>query len=103
MPLILASLAALSFTAGGVFMKRADGWRDPIATAAFLLLFCAGAVFQSHAMRGVELGITYCLVLGLEAALAFAFGMFFFNEALTPLKAGSVLLIVSGIALLRAG
>ena len=54
-------------------------------------------------MRGVELGITYCLVLGLEAALAFAFGMVFFNEALTPLKAGSVLLIVSGIALLRAG
>jgi quaternary ammonium compound-resistance protein SugE len=98
---VLASLAALSFTVGGVFMKQADGLRHASATALFLLLFAVGAVIQSQAMRGAEMGATYVVVLGLEAALALAFGTFLFAEPITLPKIGAIVLIVSGIALLR--
>jgi multidrug transporter EmrE-like cation transporter len=101
MQLVLASLAALFFTVGGIFMKRADGLHDRPATALFLLLFGVGAVIQSLAMRGAELGATYIVVLGLEAALALAFGTLLFGEPITLPKVGGVLLIFGGIALLR--
>ena len=101
MQLVLCSLAALSFAVGGIFMKHADGLRHASASVVFLLLFGAGAAVQSQAMRGAELGPTYIVVLGLEAALALAFGTFLFAEPITFHKAGAVLLIVSGIAWLR--
>ena len=99
--LALISLAALSFTVGGIFMKRADGVRHASATALFLLLFAFGAAIQSQAMRGAELGATYIVVLGLEAALAVFFGAFLFAEPITLSKAAAILLIVGGIAWLR--
>jgi multidrug transporter EmrE-like cation transporter len=101
MQLVLSSLAALSFTVGGIFMKRADGLHHATATALFLLLFAVGAVIQSQAMRGAELGATYIVILGLEAALAVAFGTSLFAEPVTLAKIAAIVLIVSGIALLR--
>lgn len=101
MHLVLASLAALFFTVGGIFMKRADGLRHGLAVITFLMLFAVGAALQSQAMRGAQMGMTYVVVLGLEAALAVAFGTFLFAEPLTLRKMGAVALIVGGIALLR--
>lgn len=100
--MLLAAVAALSFTIGGVFMKYADGIRNVSAAALFLALFAFGAVVQSHAMRGADLGATYIVVLGLEAAFAFGLGAVLFAEAVTATKVAAVLLIVAGIALLRA-
>jgi multidrug transporter EmrE-like cation transporter len=101
MQLVLSSVAALSFTVGGIFMKHANGLQNHPAAALFLLFFMVGAAMQSHAMRGAELGTTYLLVLGLEAAFALAFGTFLFAEPLTIVKLTAVVLIVTGIALLR--
>ena len=101
MQLMLASLAALAFTVGGIFMKYAEGLRNLAASSGFLVMFGLGAVLQSQAMRGAELGSTYILVLGLEAAFAFGFGSVIFGEAVTVAKIAAIILIVSGIALLR--
>lgn len=102
MHLTLSALAALAFTVGGVFMKHADGLRHALPVAGFVALFAFGAAMQSQAMRGSELGATYVLVLGLEAALAFGLGVAFFGEAVTSAKVSAVVLIVVGIALLRS-
>jgi multidrug transporter EmrE-like cation transporter len=101
MYLFLACLAALAFTTGGVFMKQADGVRHALPVAAYVMLFGVGAALQSQAMRGTDLGATYVLVLGLEAALALTMGVLLFGESITVQKAGAVLLIVVGIAVLR--
>jgi len=97
----LAILAALAFTTGGVFMKYADGLQHPGSVVGFVVLFAAGALLQSQAMRGAELGVTYVLVLGLEAAFAFGLGVTIFQEAVTVVKLVAVGLVVAGIALLR--
>lgn len=84
-------------------MKSAQGLQNAVPVVGFLMLFSAGAAMQSLAMRGAELGATYILVLGLEAALAFGLGVALFGEAVTPSKVTAVALIVAGIALLRTG
>jgi quaternary ammonium compound-resistance protein SugE len=101
MYMLLAILAAVAFTSGGVFMKYADGTRHAVPVAGYVALFGIGAMLQSKAMRGSELGATYVLVLGLEAALAFGLGVVLFDETATWRKLAAVTLIVAGIALLR--
>jgi len=83
-------------------MKYADGVRHPLPMLAYIALFGIGAVLQSQAMRDTELGATYILVLGLEATLAFVLGVALFDEVATMRKLAAVLLIVVGIAFLRA-
>jgi multidrug transporter EmrE-like cation transporter len=102
MLLLLGLLAALCFTTGGLFMKYADGFRQLTPALAFLLLFGAGAVLQSHAMRGAGMAVTYVLVLGLEAALALGFGVWLLGESLSPARIAGMVLTLVGIALLRA-
>lgn len=99
---LLVLSAAASFTVGGIFMKLADGVRDKSAIAALLVCFATGAILQSLAMRGEDLGVTYIVVLGVEAALAFLFGWLFFAEAVTAMKLAGVVAIVLGIVALRA-
>jgi quaternary ammonium compound-resistance protein SugE len=103
MQMTLAILAAMAFAVGGILMKSADGLRQPLSVLGFIALFAAGASLQSLAMRSAELGATYILVLGLEAALAFAFGVLLFDERVTPARLAAVGLIVAGIATLRTG
>lgn len=101
MYMLLAILAALCFTSGGIFMKYADGVRHLLPVVGYVTLFGIGAMLQSLAMRGTELGATYILVLGLEAALAFGLGVVLFDELATMRKVAAVLLIAAGIVLLR--
>jgi multidrug transporter EmrE-like cation transporter len=101
MQLTLSAIAAFCFALGGVFMKQADGVRHASAAFVFLFLFASGAVLQSEAMRGAGLALTYVLVLGLEAAIAVGFGVLLFGESMTLSKAGGVLMILCGIAVLR--
>lgn len=100
-PMLLGLLAALCFTIGGLFMKSADGVRHLAPAVGFLLLFGAGAVLQSYAMRGAGMAVTYVLVLGLEAALAVGFGMGLLGESLSPVRIVGIGLTLVGIALLR--
>jgi quaternary ammonium compound-resistance protein SugE len=83
-------------------MKYADGVRHPLPVLGYIALFGIGAALQSQAMRGTELGATYILVLGLEATIAFVFGIVLFDEVATMRKLAAVVLIVVGIAFLRA-
>ena len=100
-PLLLASVAALCFTVGGAFMKKADGLQHAGPTVVFLLLFAAGAVALSHSMRGAELATTYIIVLGLEAAMAVALGMALFAEPMGAAKLIAIGLVLAGITILR--
>ena len=93
--------AALFFTVGGVFMKLSEGLSRFWPSLLVFLFFVIGAGLQSIAMRKSDLGVTYILVLGLEAALAFSVGVFFFKESSSMTRIGGVLLIVAGIACLR--
>ncbi len=82
-------------------MKQSAGAVRPGPTAAFLALFMAGAIFQARAMRHSDMGPVYVAVLGLEAALALAFGVLLLGERLSAARVVAAILIVAGVALLR--
>jgi len=98
---VLACLAAVAFSLGGVFMKLSEGASRPLHTAAFLGLFVLGAVLQALALRRTDLGVVYIAVLGLEAAMTLVFSVALFREALSVSRVVAVLLIVTGVVLLR--
>lgn len=98
---VLLALAALSFTCGGVCMKHSEGLTRLGPSLALGALFLLGAGLQALAMRREEMAVAYIFVLGLESVLAFAFGAFFFGEAVTLVRILAVTLITAGIFLLH--
>ena len=93
--------AAISFTCGGIFMKLSEGLTRPGPTVLLFAFFALGALLQTLAMRGEELGVTYIVVLGVEAIFAFLFGLVLFGETVTLMKAGGIIAVVLGIVALR--
>ena len=94
-------MAALSFAFGGVFMKYADGLRNPEPSFVVFVLFVLGASLQIVAMRNTELSVTYLVVLGFEAVMSFALGILVFKESISLLKIVGALIVVLGIIVLR--
>jgi multidrug transporter EmrE-like cation transporter len=103
MYLLLTLAAAVAFSVGGIYMKFAQGFTKLWPSLAVFVLFAAGAACQTLAMRKANLGVAYLFVLGLEAVLAFVFGMVFFQEERSVAKLLGVAAIVVGIVLLHAG
>lgn len=101
MQLLLLSLAAMLFALGGIFMKSSSGMTRLAPSAAFLLLFCAGASLQSIAMKRADMSIVYLLVLGLEAVAALGLSVWVLGERLSVARICAVALILSGMFLLR--
>ncbi|HEY9609684.1 DMT family transporter [Allocoleopsis sp.] len=101
MYLLMVLAAAVFFTVGGIFMKLSQGLSFLTPSLLVYVFFCTGASLQTLAMHKSELGVTYILVLGLEAVLALLFGIFIFKEHYSLLKLLGVSLIVVGIIFLR--
>lgn len=98
---LLLISAAVSYSAGGYFMKLSEGLSKGIPTALVLALFCLGALLQTIAMRHSEMGVSYIVVLGLEAITALILGMFLLGEAISLAKFIGIVLVVLGIVVLR--
>jgi small multidrug resistance pump/quaternary ammonium compound-resistance protein SugE len=102
MQLFILLCAALSYSIGGYFMKLSDGLNRGGPMTAVMILFCLGAGLQMYAMRNTEMTITYVIVLGFEAITATAIGALLLHETFSLTKFLGVLVVVLGVALLRA-
>jgi multidrug transporter EmrE-like cation transporter len=102
MEILLLTLAALAFSAGGLFMKLSAGLTRPWPTVTFVLLFVAGALVQAVAMRRSDLGVAYIFVLGLEAAITALLSAWMLHEAYPPQRLAAIGMVVIGILWLRS-
>jgi multidrug transporter EmrE-like cation transporter len=100
--ILLSLSAALSFTVGGIFMEWSDGLSRFWPSLAIYGLFCAGASFQTLAIKNTSMGATYVLVVGLEAMIAMALSIFILKENHSILNLGGVVLIIIGVIFLRS-
>ena len=93
--------AAACFTGGGLLTKPAAGVSRIIPTVAMFGLFVIGAVLLAVAVhRDGEIGPAYLIVVGLETVLAFALGFALYDEQLTTFSLATVVLVMSGTAIL---
>jgi small multidrug resistance pump len=99
--LLLQLAAAISYAFGGACMKASDGFRRPFATIGLYVLFILGATLQTVSLRRTDLGVSYVLVLGLEAIVAVGLALLIFRETIAPVHALGVGLILTGVYLLR--
>jgi multidrug transporter EmrE-like cation transporter len=103
MYLLMAIGAALSFVVGGIFMQQSQGLSQILPTSLIYLCFGLGATLQTLAMQqSGGMGMTYVLVVGLEAILAVACGVLLFQEGYSLLKLLGAALITLGVIFLRA-
>jgi multidrug transporter EmrE-like cation transporter len=98
---VLPLLAALAYALGGACMKLSEGFRRPLPTVGLYALFLLGATLQTVQLRRADLGVSYVLVLGLEAVVAFGIALLLFGETVAPVRAVGVALILAGTFLLR--
>lgn len=95
--------AAIAYTTGGVFMQLSEGLTRPLQSLMVYFLFAIGASLQTVATRHAGMGLTYILVLGLEAVLAVVFSAFFLKEGYSVLKLAGIVMVTLGVVLLRSG
>lgn len=101
--LLLPIAAALSFTVGGVFMHHSEGLSKFIPSLMVYVTFLLGASFQTLATHQSGMGLTYILVLGLEAVIAVLFSAFLLKEGYSALKLVGIFLVTIGVVFLRSG
>jgi multidrug transporter EmrE-like cation transporter len=98
---VFVVLAAISYSVGGYYMKLSNGFSQFGSTMVVFILFGLGAGLQIWAMRNEQMTVTYIVVLGLEAVIAFGLGVFLLNESSSLLKLAGTGLVLVGIAFLR--
>lgn len=102
MSLLLLASAAVLYAVGGLFMKQSDGVTRALPSAVFLILFAAGAALQALGMRRADMGVSYILVLGLEAIAAVLLSVVVLNESYSASRLAAIALVVLGMVWLRA-
>ena len=101
MSLLLLVVASLAYAVGGLFMKQSLGLRRLAPTLAFLGLFISGSTLQALGMKDGEMGVSYVLVLGMEAVAATLLSVLILRESYSLSRLAATALIVVGIAWLR--
>ncbi len=84
-------------------MKRSDGFTRIVPTAVMLAAMLGSFGLLAVAMRSLPLGTAYMIWTGIGAVGAFAVGVAFLGESLTPQRLAAAGLIVAGMALMKAG
>jgi multidrug transporter EmrE-like cation transporter len=102
MYLLIAILAAFAYTIGGTFMKLSAGFSEFLPSVMVYVCFLVGATLQTFLLNQSHMGISYILVLGLEAVSALMFSLILFRESYSIVTMVGIFLVVMGTALLRA-
>jgi len=82
-------------------MKQSQGFTRMVPTVVTFVVMIASFGLLSLAMRTLPLGTAYTVWTGIGAVGAFVVGAILLGEALTPLRIGAAVLIVSGIVLMK--
>ena len=98
---ILLVVAGLFEIVWATAMKYSEGFTRPVPTAVMVAFMGLSFYLLTVAMRTLPLGTAYAVWTGIGAAGAFVVGILFLGESVTPTRILAVVLIVSGIALMK--
>jgi len=101
MTLLILLTASVLYTLGGIAMKYSQAFQNAIPSLLVFVFFCLAAGIQTWAMKKVELGKGYLLVIGLEGIFAVLAGVVCFGESISISKTTGTLFILAGMLLLK--
>ena len=82
-------------------MKQSQGFTNLKYSAITIVAMIFSFGLLSVAMRSLPLGTAYTIWTGIGAVGAFVVGVTVLGEALTPMRVGAAVLIVSGLVLMK--
>ena len=98
---ILLVLAGLLEVVWAIGLKYTEGFTRPLPSVLTLAAMAASFYLLSVALRTLPLGTAYAVWVGIGAVGTAVAGIVLFQEAATPLRLVSLLLIVAGIVGLK--
>ena len=98
---IFLLLAGLFEIVWAFLMKASDGFSRPWQTVGTIVFMIISFGLLSMAMKTLPLGTAYAIWTGIGAVGAFIVGVMVLGETLTPMRIGGVVLIVSGLLVLK--
>ena len=101
MPWILLLFAGLLESVWAVAMKQTAGFTRLWPTAIMGVAMIGSFGLLAMAMRDLPLGTAYTIWTGIGAVGAFTIGILFLGEALTPMRIGAAVLIVTGLVIMK--
>ncbi len=101
MPWILLLFAGLLEIVWAVAMKQTAGFTRLWPTAIMGVAMIGSFGLLAMAMRELPLGTAYTIWTGIGAVGAFTVGILFLGEALTPMRIGAAILIVTGLVIMK--
>jgi quaternary ammonium compound-resistance protein SugE len=97
--LIVAGLFEITWAIG---LKYAEGFTRPIPSIITIAGMIASVVLLGLALRDMPVGTGYAVWTGIGTVGAAILGMILFQEPATAMRIGCIVLIVAGIAGLKA-
>jgi small multidrug resistance pump len=102
---LFLALAIASEVVATTFLKLASGpnapwWPYIIVAVGYILSF---TMLSQTLSAGVPLGIAYAVWAGVGVVLVAVISWLLFNEPLTLLQLGGIVLVIGGVALLELG
>jgi small multidrug resistance pump len=90
--------AAILFeVAGSTSMKLSHGMSKLGPTVLMFSFYAVAFACNAMALKRLDLSVTYAIWSGMGTALVAIIGMTYFQEPVTALRAGSIVLIVCGV------
>ena len=96
--LVIAGLLEVVWSLG---LKASEGFSRPLPSVVTVVAMVASMVLLAQATRTLPIGTAYAVWVGIGAIGATVGGVVWFGEALTPLRALFLLLLIVGVAGLK--
>ena len=101
MPWIVLLFAGLFEIVWATAMKQSDGFSRPMPTIVTLVAMVLSFGLLAWSMKSLPLGTAYMIWTGIGALGAFAIGIVWLGEPISPLRIAAAILIVSGLILMK--
>lgn len=99
--LIIAAIFEVGWPVG---LKMVELSSNKVFWVVFAILtMTLSGIFLYLAQRHISIGTAYAVWTGIGAACTFIIGIIFFNDYMSLMRAFGVLLVVSGVVLLKIG
>lgn len=97
LPVIYLTLAILLEVAGTTSMKLAEGFTKPFPSVMIFVFYLLSFICLTLSLKRLEISVAYAIWAGLGTSLIAIIGIFYFQEPVTVIKMGGLLLIVVGV------
>lgn len=99
---ILLTIAGVLEVVWAYFMKQSHGFTKVVPSIVTIVTMIASFTLLSLSMRSLPLGTAYMFWTGIGAVGAFVVGVVILGEAASVTRIAAAVLIVAGLAMMRA-